>query len=75
MKVECEVENAELDGDDADSVPGICVKCGRCDHTVEVFGHSLRSVRRGLIMLREECPEDEKNFYVAATDEDPGREE
>lgn len=66
MRVECTVEEVELEGD-YDTVPGVCVTCGRCDRQVEVFGDSDRSIRRGLVMLREECPNEESNFYV--TDE------
>lgn len=69
MKVQCEAEEIELEGDYADDIPSLCVTCGRCDHKVEVFGTSQASLRRGLIMLREECPQDESNYYVATHDE------
>lgn len=64
MRVECAVDEIELDGDYG-TVAGLCVTCGRCGHSVEVFGTSDRSVRAGLVMLREQCPEGESNFYVA----------
>lgn len=64
MKVECEVEAVELEGDHA-TVDGVCATCTRCGHEVEVFGTSERSVRRGLATMREECPEGEDNFYTA----------
>ncbi len=64
MKVKCESEEIELDGDGEDLVESICVSCTRCQHAVEVFGRSDRSIRRGLVMLREECPNGEQNFYV-----------
>jgi hypothetical protein len=44
------------------------VTCSRCDHQTESFGTSGASIRRCLALLREECPEDEENFYV--TDEE-----
>ena len=53
-----------MEGDHGD-VEGIRVRCTRCEHECEVYGTSLRSVRRGLVMLREECPYDESNFYTA----------
>jgi len=68
MRVKCEVEEIDMDGDYA-TVPGVCLKCGRCDHEVEVYGTSGASVRRGLVMLREECPNNESNFYVADGDD------
>jgi hypothetical protein len=69
MKVKCSVGDIELVGEHSDQIPSICVTCDRCDHQVEVFGQSMRSVRRGLIMLREECPMGEGNFYVAEEEE------
>lgn len=65
MRVECTVEEVELEGDNGNLVDGLCVSCSRCDHQVEVFGTHDRSLRRALVMLREECPEEESNFYVA----------
>ena len=70
MRVKCESDEVELEGDYG-PVAGLCVRCGRCDHEVEVYGTSGRSLRRALIMLREECPFGESNFYVAdGSDED-----
>lgn len=65
-KVLCEIEEVELAGDHSDEVPGLCATCARCGHAVEVYGRSDRSERRALVMLREECPEGEANFYVNA---------
>lgn len=65
MRVEVEVTQIEMQGDNSDDVPGVCVSCSRCGHEVEVFGTSDKSVKRGCVMLREECPEGEENFYVA----------
>lgn len=69
MRVLCSVSEIDMEGDHGD-VQGICVRCNRCEHEVEVYGTSDRSVRRGLVMLREECPNDESNFYVAEEGED-----
>lgn len=65
MRVACEIEEVELEGDYS-PVPGVCVTCGKCGHQVEVFGDSDASVRRGTVMLREECPRGESNFYAPA---------
>jgi hypothetical protein len=62
MRVECEVEEIELDGDYS-KVLGVQVTCSRCGHTTESFGTGPASVRRCLALLREECPRDEDNFY------------
>jgi len=59
MKVEASVEEIEQNG-----TPSICLTCQRCDHEVKVFGCSEKSEKRGLVMLREQCPQGEENFYV-----------
>jgi len=64
MRVACEVEEIEMEGDYA-TVSGTCVTCSRCDHQTEAFGTSSASVRACLAMMREECPNGENNFYVA----------
>jgi len=69
MRIKCDVEETEMEGDYA-TIDGICVTCGECEHSVEVFGTSPRSVRRALVMLREECPEGGNNFYVADGSDD-----
>lgn len=71
MRVTCDSEEIELDGDHAGGVPGLCVTCSRCDHAAEVYGTSDRSLRRALVMLREECPNGENNFYACDDEYDP----
>lgn len=65
MLVKVTVEEIEMEGDHDNPVDGVEVCCGRCGHTVEVFGTSDASVKRGCVMLREECPKGESNFYAA----------
>lgn len=50
-------------------VEDLRLTCRRCGHEVEVFGTDGDSARRGAVMLREECPNGEKNFYVIDDDE------
>lgn len=38
-------------------------ECLTCSHVTESFGTSERSVRRCLVLLREECPLGESNYY------------
>lgn len=64
MQVQVDVEEDEFDGDYT-TVPGLRLACPRCGHEVEVFGTDERSAKRGAVMLREECPRGENNFYVA----------
>lgn len=63
-RVVCEVAYVELEGDDAREVEGVCVTCGQCGHETESFGTSEASIRRCCVLLREECPECENNYYV-----------
>jgi hypothetical protein len=68
-RVEATVEEMELEGDHGGYVAGIVVTCTKCGHSVEVFGTSDASERRGGVMLSEECPEGESNFYVVEDDD------
>ena len=63
-KVEVRVEEVELENEHEIPVASVRVTCGRCGHAVEIYGTSEASVRRGCVMLREECPRDENNFYA-----------
>ncbi len=67
MRVLCEVDTVDLEGDHGD-VEGVQVTCSRCDHCTESFGTSDASIRRCLALLREECPNEENNYYYADDD-------
>ena len=62
MRVNVEIDITDVDGDYGQA-EGLCLLCQRCGHEVEVAGLSADSARRGAAMLREECPNGEKNFY------------
>jgi hypothetical protein len=62
VKVPVHVIEDELDGDYG-PVAGLRLACSRCGHEVEVFGTEGSSARRGALMLREQCPNNENNFY------------
>ena len=65
MRVKVAVEEIEMEGEGDNPTEGVSVCCGRCGHSVEVFGTSEASIKRGCVMLREECPRGESNFYAA----------
>ena len=65
MRVTATIEEVALEGDYSDESPGVVARCSRCGHEVESYGTGEGSVKRCLVLLREECPEDEANFYVA----------
>ena len=62
MKVSVDIREEEVEGDHG-SGDGLRVTCERCGHYVDVLGVSDRSASRAAVMLREECPEGETNFY------------
>ncbi len=63
MTVGCEIDYVELDGYHA-TIESVCARCSRCGHETESYGTSDASIRRCLLLLREECPRDETNCYV-----------
>jgi hypothetical protein len=58
-RVVCEVEEGEVEGR-----PGVIVACSRCGATTESFGTGEGSIKRCLALMRETCPESERNYYV-----------
>lgn len=68
MSVECEVEYKRLEGESGRMVDGVVVTCSKCGHQTQSFGVGEGSIKRCLALLREECPEGEKNFYVSDED-------
>lgn len=69
MRVTCEIEEIDLPGTETDTdVPSIRATCGRCGHETESYGTTDRSVARCLVLMREECPYNETNFYVPDAD-------
>lgn len=65
MKIEVDVDDVELENDNGIMVPAVQVTCSKCDHTTESFGRSDRSVKRCIMIMKEECPEGqgESNYY------------
>lgn len=64
-KVECEVEETDLDNGRGGTTPGVKVTCGECGHCEQSFGTERKSVLRCIMLLKENCPEGKSNFYVA----------
>ncbi len=67
MRVNVDIHQTNLDGNYG-PVEGLCLVCERCGHKVEVFGTTGASADRGAVMLREEYPKGEHNFYVTDWD-------
>lgn len=62
MKIVAHADVTEIDGDYG-TYEGTIVTCSRCGHEVQVGGSHEGAWRRAAIMLREECPRSEQNFY------------
>lgn len=66
-EVDCEIVETELEDErTGDSREGVVAVCGNCGHETQSFGTGDPSRRRCLALMREECPEGERNFYVEA---------
>lgn len=64
MKVWCEIVGVDLENDSDRLIEGVSATCGRCGHVTESFGVEEASRKRCLVLLREECPNGENNFYA-----------
>jgi hypothetical protein len=78
MRVKCDIEEIELNGGfdpgiglvgNFRSTPGVQATCSRCNHATESYGTDSPSIRRCLVLMREECPREESNYYVAEGDD------
>jgi len=62
MKVHVDVEEAMLTNDRGTMIPGVIVTCSECGESVQVFGTSEASIRRGCANLKELCMSN--NWYT-----------
>ena len=62
-RVLVDVEWEQVETENGYPVDGYRVTCTRCGHSVEVCGVPQASMRRGAVMLKDECPRRESNFY------------
>ena len=69
-KVKCEIIYDEEENEYGTQSPCVRAICSKCQHETMSFGDSEESINRCLVLMREECPECEKNFYVADDDYD-----
>lgn len=65
VKVEIE-EVDDIENEDGDLRSGVRAACSKCDHTTESFGQGPRSRMRCIMLMKEECPKGQDNFYVDA---------
>ena len=62
-QVSATVEHITVEGDQGPTT-GICVTCTVCQHSVNAYGRSSKSVRFALAQLRRECPNNANNIYI-----------
>jgi hypothetical protein len=67
-RVLCDINYGEEENEEGHMLEATTATCGKCGHETTSFGTSEASVRRCLVMLREECdcPDRHRNFYVSA---------
>ena len=70
MRVACSIMPIVLEGDHGGDVDSVEATCSRCEHITESFGAGEASIKRCLVLMREECPNDEKNFYYDDEEDD-----
>lgn len=72
MKVDVNIEEVDdVPNDRGGEQEGVRATCTRCDHVTESFGTGPKSRMRCIMLLKEECPYNESNYYVDP--EDSGR--
>lgn len=69
-EIECEINHITIENDDGREIDGVEAVCGECDHSTQSYGTSSASVRRCLVLLREQCPLGQHNYYIASGGED-----
>ena len=76
-KVKVEIAETEVFSERNERpIRGLSLMCRDCGHSIEIFGTGSASAKRGAIMLREQCPYGEKNFYdVSEWSEAEGKDE
>jgi len=69
VRVPCDVGYVDLENENGYEVEGVCATCSRCGHTTESYGTADASVKRCLVLLREECTNSEHNYYLDAAEQ------
>jgi hypothetical protein len=67
MKISCITNETEQENDDGYPIPAVIAECSRCGHETQSFGTTQTSINRCLVLMREECPRAERNFYVSTS--------
>lgn len=64
MKIKVSINECDVENDDGHVGDGVQAECSRCGHQTESIGTGSGSRRRCLVLMRDECPKGERNYYV-----------
>ena len=64
-KIKCRIKKIKLVGYEGNVIDSVSVTCPKCKLSIKSYGRSEESIRYGLARLKEECPLNADNFYVA----------
>lgn len=51
----CDIEETELVNEQGRSIPGVVATCQGCGAAVEAFGTTERSLKRCMVLMRNNC--------------------
>ena len=63
-KLKCEINYTTSENDNGYEVDCVTATCPKCGHETVSWGQGDGSIKRCLVLLSEECPRGERNFYV-----------
>lgn len=61
-RVTVEISETQLENESGREVDGVRAQCSQCGHTTESFGTGEGSRKRGLVLVRDQCPERKNAF-------------
>jgi nitrite reductase/ring-hydroxylating ferredoxin subunit len=64
MKVKCTVSEVTLTNSSGIEVDSVEATCEHCGHVTRSYGTGEASRKRCLVLMREECPLHEENYYI-----------
>jgi hypothetical protein len=66
-RVEVNIEEVDdIENEQGRMQDGVRATCSECDHVTESFGQGPKSRMRCIMLMKDECPNNEDNFYVDA---------
>lgn len=66
-RIKCQINETTLEGEYSNEVESVEATCSKCGHQTESYGTEEGSIKRCLVLMKEECPRGENNYYVEAS--------